>query len=134
MAKTVTTNFEYFIGDTYERNFVVKKYTDDIDAVFFSVKKSNGDKRTVLQKTLDNGITLVDDVVVDSERQRTYQLMINAEDTEDMTPEQEYEFDVEIVTNKDDTDIKQTIITGNFILTNATTRIWNEYEGKYERY
>lgn len=126
MAKTVTTNFEYFIGDTYERNFIVKKYTDDIDAVFFSVKKSNGDKRTVLQKTLDNGITLVDDVVVDSERQRTYQLMINSEDTEDMTPEQEYEFDVEIVTNKDDTDIKQTIIIGNFILTNATTRIWNE--------
>ena len=126
MAKTVTTNIEYFIGDTYERNFIVKKYTDDIDAVFFSVKKSNGDKKTVLQKTLDNGITLVDDVVVDNERRRTYQLMINAEDTEDMTPEQEYEFDVEIVTNKDDTNIKQTIITGNFILTNATTRMWNE--------
>ena len=126
MAKTVTTNFEYFIGDTYERNFIVKKYTDDIDSVFFSVKKSNGDKKTVLQKTLDNGITLVDDVVVDNERRRTYQLMINAEDTEDMTPEQEYEFDVEIVTNKDDTNIKQTIITGNFILTNATTRLWNE--------
>ena len=126
MAKTVTTNIEYFIGDTYERNFIVKKYTDDIDAVFFSVKKSNGDKKTVLQKTLDNGITLVDDVVVDNERRRTYQLMINAEDTEDMTPEQEYEFDVEIVTNKDDTDLKQTIITGNFILTNATTRMWNE--------
>lgn len=126
MAKTVTTNIEYFIGDTYERNFIVKKYTDDIDAVFFSVKKSNGDKKTVLQKTLDNGITLVDDVVVDNERRRTYQLMINAEDTEDMTPEQEYEFDVEIVTNKDDANIKQTIITGNFILTNATTRMWNE--------
>lgn len=126
MAKTVTTNIEYFIGDTYERNFVVKKYTDDIDSVFFSVKKSNGDKKTVLQKTLDNGITLVDDVVVDNERRRTYQLMINAEDTEDMTPEQEYEFDVEIVTNKDDANIKQTIITGNFILTNATTRMWNE--------
>ena len=126
MAKTVTTNIEYFIGDTYERNFIVKKYTDDIDSVFFSVKKSNGDKKTVLQKTLDNGITLVDDVVVDNERRRTYQLMINAEDTEDMTPEQEYEFDVEIVTNKDDTNIKQTIITGNFILTNATTRLWNE--------
>lgn len=126
MAKTVTTNFEYFIGDTYERNFKVKKYTDDIDAVFFSVKKSNGDKRTVLQKTLDNGITLVTDEIVDDERVRTYQLMINAEDTEDMIPEQEYEFDVEIVTNKDDTDIKQTIITGNFILTNATTRRWNE--------
>ena len=122
----VETDFEYFIGDTYERNFIVKKYTDDIDSVFFSVKKSNGDKKTVLQKTLDNGITLVDDVVVDNERRRTYQLMINAEDTEDMTPEQEYEFDVEIVTNKDDTDLKQTIITGNFILTNATTRLWNE--------
>lgn len=126
MAKTVTTNIEYFIGDTYERNFIVKKYTDDIDSMFFSVKKSNGDKKIVLQKTLDNGITLVDDVVVDNERRRTYQLMINAEDTEDMTPEQEYEFDVEIVTNKDDANIKQTIITGNFILTNATTRMWNE--------
>lgn len=126
MAKTITTNIEYFIGDTYERNFIVKKYTDNIDSVFFSVKKSNGDKKTILQKTLDDGITLVDDVVVDNERRRTYQLMINAEDTEDMTPEQEYEFDVEIVTNKDDANIKQTIITGNFILTNATTRLWNE--------
>ena len=126
MAKTVTTNFEYFIGDTYERNFVIKKYTADIDAVYFSVKKSNGDKKTVLQKTLDNGITLVTDEVTDDDRIRTYQLMIDSEDTEEMTPDQEYEFDVEIVTNKEDTNIKKTIITGNFILTNATTRIWNE--------
>lgn len=118
--------FEFYIGDTYERNFIIKKYTSDIDEVFFSVKKSDLDKKVILQKKLDDGITIVEDIVEDGIRKRTYQLLINANDTEELTPEIEYPFDIEIVTNKENTSFKHTIIKGVVILTTATTRIWNE--------
>ena len=122
----VETDFEYFIGDTYERNFKISQYSDDIDEIYFSIKKSDGDKRTVLQKTLGSGITIVTDEVNDGRRERVYQLMIDAEDTESMTPEQDYTYDIEIVTEKTSKDLKKTIVKGNFLLKSATTRIWNE--------
>ena len=118
--------FEFYIGDTYERNFVIKKYTSDIDEVYFSVKKDDLDKKTILQKTLDNGITIMDDTTEDGDRKRTYQLMINATDTEALTPDVEYPFDIEIVTNKDEEQLKRTIIKGIVVLISATTRQWNE--------
>lgn len=118
--------FEFYIGDTYERNFVIKKYTSDIDEVFFSVKKDDLDKKVLIQKTLDNGITIVEDTIEDDVRKRTYQLLINATDTEVLTPDVEYPFDIEIVTNKENDQLKRTIIKGVVILTSATTRIWNE--------
>ena len=124
----IETNFEYFIGDTYVRNFAILKYTSDIDEVYFSVKKSDDDKRVILQKTLDNGITIMDDIVEDGVRKRTYQLWIDADDTEEMKVDVEYPFDIEIVTEKEDTDIKQTIIKGTVTLSAATTRKWNEVE------
>ena len=82
----VETDFEYFIGDTYERNFKISQYSDAIDEIYFSIKKNDDNKNTVLQKTLDNGITLVTDEVIDGVRERVYQLMINADDTEELKP------------------------------------------------
>ena len=122
----VETDFEYFVGDTYERNFKISQYSDDIDEIYFSIKKNDDNKNTVLQKTLDNGITLVTDEVNDGVRERVYQLMINADDTEELKPEQDYTFDIEIVTNKDDVNLKKTIVKGNFTLRSTTTRLWNE--------
>jgi len=124
----IETNFGFRIGDTYERNFAILKYTSDIDEVYFSVKKSDDDKKVILQKTLDNGITLMDDILEDGVRKRTYQLWIDADDTEDMKVDVEYPFDIEIVTEKEDTDIKRTIIKGTVTLSAATTRKWNEVE------
>lgn len=118
--------FEFYIGDTYERNFIIKKYTSNIDEVYFSVKKSDLDKKVILQKKLEDGITIVEDIEENGIRKRTYQLLINSNDTEELTPEIEYPFDIEIVTNEENTSLKQTIIKGVVILTTATTRIWNE--------
>lgn len=126
MKENETWSFR--IGDTYVRNFAILKYTSDIDEVYFSVKKSDDDKKVILQKILDNGITLMDDVLEDGVRKRTYQLWIDADDTEDMKVDVEYPFDIEIVTEKEDTDIKQTIIKGTVTLSAATTRKWNEVE------
>ena len=82
-----------------------------------------------LQKTLDNGITLVDiqyhgDGNIVS---RTYNLLIEADDTEELKPDFDYSFDVEIVSpGVDNNDIKKTIITGIFRVNNTTTRNYNE--------
>lgn len=124
----IETNFEFFIGNTYERNITISNYDDDIDEMYFSVKKSDSDKRVVLQKTLDNGITLMSDETIDDVRYRTYQLVIGADDTEGMKPDVEYTFDVKIVTIKDEDEIKETIVKGNVTLSAATTRVWNEVE------
>lgn len=124
----IETNFEFFIGNTYERNITISNYDDDIDEMYFSVKKSDSDKRVILQKTLDNGITLMSDETIDDVRYRTYQLVIDSDDTEGMKPDVEYPFDVKIVTIKDEDEIKETIVKGNVTLSAATTRVWNEVE------
>ena len=122
----IETDLEFRIGDTYERNFTISKYSDDIDEMYFSIKKNDDDKRVLLQKTLENGITIVTDDTIDGVRYRTYQLFIDANDTENMKTGVDYPFDIEIVTDKDETKLKKTIIKGNVILNAATTRLWNE--------
>lgn len=122
----IETDLEFRIGDTYERNFTISKYSDDIDEMYFSIKKNDGNKRVILQKTLENGITIVTDETIDGVRYRTYQLFIDANDTESMKTGVEYPFDIEIVTDKDETKLKKTIVKGNVILNDATTRLWNE--------
>lgn len=120
--------FEFYIGDTYTRDFIITGYSSDIDEIFFTVKRNVDDKKYVLQKTLNNGITLVD-VTYDADGttilSRTYNLLINAEDTETFKPETEYVFDIEIVTDETP-DLKKTIMTGTIELTNSATRNYNE--------
>ena len=121
--------FEYYIGDTYTRDLTITGYSAEITEMYFSVKKNNKNKNTVLQKTLDNGITLVD-IQYDGDDNivsRTYNLLIEADDTEELRPDFDYSFDVEIVSpGVDNNDIKKTIITGIFRVNNTTTRNYNE--------
>jgi hypothetical protein len=120
--------FEFHIGNTYSRNFIIKKYDEDIDKMYFSIKKSDDDEKTILQKTLDDGITIVDAEYDDDNNviSRTYNLLLNADDTEGFKVGIEYPFDIKIVTNKDADDIKLTIMNGTLTLTTVTTRKWNE--------
>jgi len=120
--------FEFHIGDTYTRDLTIDGYSAEISNVFFSVKNNNADKRVILQKKLDDGITLTD-VVYDGDTivSRTYNILINATDTERMKTDYEYPFDIQINTPGVGTDvIKKTIISGIFRLTDATTRVYNE--------
>ena len=123
--------FEFYIGDTYQRDFTIGGYTSDIDEVYFTVKKTQADRKPLIQKTLDNGITLVDIVYTEegSILERTYNLLVNASDTDNLTPGTEYVFDIEIVTETEAEPIKKTIITGTVVLNDATTRVYNEHSG-----
>lgn len=120
--------FEYYIGDTYTRDFTIEGYSSPIDFMYFSVKKNNNDKRVVLQKTLGDGITLTDVVYDEDENpiSRTYNILIDADDTEGLKTDYDYPFDIEIVTTMLPHPIKKTIISGIFRLKEATTRSYNE--------
>ena len=118
--------WEFYIGDSFEKTIVVSKYEDDIDQMYFTIKSSDSDKSFVLQKKLNDGITIVEDKIEDGVRIRTYDLFIDANDTEGMKTGKEYPFDIEIVTEKDSTNLKRTIIKGTITLDEATTRVWNE--------
>lgn len=115
--------FEFYIGDTYTRDFTVSGYSSEIDEIFFTVKKDENDKRYVLQKKLNNGITLVDF----EEDYKTYNILINPTDTDDLKPNTNYYFDVKIITPVESGEpIEKTVITGTMYLKNHTTRQYNE--------
>lgn len=119
---------EFFIGNTYTRDITISNYTSPISNIFFSVKKNNNDKRTVLQKKLNNGITLVD-IQYDEDNNiisRTYNLTIDADETEKLKADFDYYFDVKIITPDIENNIEKTIITGTFKVKNTTTRQYNE--------
>lgn len=115
--------FNFRKGDTYSRDFTISDYEFDIDKVFFSVKNNSSDKRVVLQKTLDNGITLVSD----EEGVKTYNILIDATDTDNMKVGYDYFFDIEIYTTiVGGSAIKQTPIVGTLTLKEIATDTANE--------
>lgn len=118
--------FEFYRGDTYSRDFTIEGYTSPIDKVFFTVKENVEDKKPVLQKTLGNGITLVDeDKKINS---RTYNLTIRCIDTDDLKADYNYTFDIEIHSpGTADMPIKKTIVTGTLKVKASATRTFNEY-------
>lgn len=115
--------FEFRKGDTYSRDFTITDYELEISKVFFTVKNNSSDKRYVLQKKLDDGITIVSD----EEGVKTYNILINATDTDDMKVDYDYFFDVEIVSpGTGEDEIKQTLMVGTLRLKEVATQTVNE--------
>lgn len=113
--------FEFYRGDTYSRDFSITGYKSPIDKIFFTVKENENDKKFVLQKTLENGITLLEE---DGDS-KIYNILIDAQDTDDLKPDYDYPLDIEIHTNEEPV-IKRTIVTGTLRLTTDITRPINE--------
>lgn len=115
--------FEFFRGDTYSRDFVLTGWSLSVDKVYFTVKEKVTDKNAVLQKTLNNGITLMEE----TEDSKTFNLNICCTDTDEMKTDFEYAFDIEIHSTQENGDvIKRTIITGTLNLLPSSTRTCNE--------
>lgn len=115
--------FEFYRGDTYQRDFTISGWSFPISKVFFTVKENTEKKNHVLQKTLDNGITLVSD----EEGTRTYNLMICCTDTDQMKTDFDYTFDIEIHSDGLNGEVlKKTIITGIVRLKGSATKTCNE--------
>lgn len=105
-------------GDIRPIRFVIVDQsgnTTDIvfDEIYFTVKRSYGNKAFLFQKKLSNGTIQQDG--------DGYSLTIRPEDTDDLAIG-DYVFDIEILAGDD---IKQTTV-GDFILTNEVTFAINE--------
>lgn len=115
--------FEFYRGDTYSRDFTVTGWSFPISKVFFTVKESVDKKNHVLQKTLDNGITFVDE----ENGIKTFNLKICCTDTDHMKTDFDYTFDIEIHSEGVNGEvIKKTIITGIVRLKGSATKSCNE--------
>lgn len=115
--------FEFYRGDTYQRDFTVDGWSFPVSKAYFTVKEKEEYKNAVLQKTLENGITLVSD----ENGVKTFNLLIDAIDTNYMKTDYDYVFDIEVHSkgSKGET-LKQTIITGILRLKASATKTINE--------
>lgn len=114
--------FEFDRGTTYSRDFTIEGYNHDINAIYFTVKENENDKRAVLCKKLNNGITLVDE----TNASRTYNLLIKCVDTNDLKVNKEYYFDVRVVSYLPTGDIRKTLFKGTMTLGANITQPCNE--------
>ena len=115
--------FEFYRGDTYQRDFTVTGWSFPISKAFFTVKEKEEYKTAVLQKTLENGITLVSD----ENGVKTFNLLIDSTDTNFMKADFDYVFDIEIHSDGLNGEmLKKTIITGIVRLKGSATRTCNE--------
>ena len=114
--------FEFYRGDTYTRDFIIKGWSLPISNVYFTVKERVDNKKACLQKMLNNGIVLVDT----SEEGNTYNLRICCTDTDCLKVNTDYVFDIEIHSVIEEETIKRTIATGTLRLLPSATRTCNE--------
>lgn len=115
--------FEFYRGRTYSRDFTLTEWSLPVSKVYFTVKENEEYKNAVLQKTLGNGIKLVDD----ENGVKTYNILIDATDTDHMKADYDYVFDVTIHSEGTDGDvIKENAITGILRLKASATKTINE--------
>ena len=115
----IETEFNFVRGTTYSRNFNLSNYEANIDEIYFIVKESENDRLPVLSKKLGDGITLLE---TEDENIKSYNLLINSDDTESLKINKPYYFDIKVVTNTGDSKIKKVIIRGTITLASNITR------------
>lgn len=115
--------FEFYKGRTYTRDFTIVGYDDKIDEVYFTTCENPSNKIPCIRKTLNNGITIVDTGInEDGEVFTTYNLLIEATDTDHLKADYEYGFDIAIISGNK----KFQVITGTLLLDSAYTKTCNE--------
>lgn len=115
--------FEFYRGRTYTRDFTITGFTQPIDEVFFTCCENVNNKDYCLRKSLNNGITIVDTGTdEDGNSYTTFNLLINATDTDHMKANKEYGFDIALISGAN----KIQVITGTLTLDGTYTKTCNE--------
>lgn len=117
---TQTENVYPTRGDTFSFRFSItgtESMALEPDEAYFSVKRTSSDSY-VLQKSLNNGITLFDEITnEDSTITKIYKVRVAPEDTQNL-PLEKYLYDLELTFGND----RYTPLKGNFNLTYDVTR------------
>lgn len=112
MVDNIAINF--IKGDTYSRDLVISNYKGKIKEVLFTVKNNESDKYSIMQKKINDGIMLADGDEIIGER--TYNILINANETDDMKTNYDYYFAIKIFVPTSLDDIELTLIKGTLTL------------------
>lgn len=115
--------FEFYKGRTYTRDFTIVGYTDQITEMYFTLCENPNNKNYCLRKSLNKGITIVD-TGTDEEGNTytTYNLLIDATDTDHMKTNYEYGFDIALISGTK----KIQVMTGTLVLDDVYTKTCNE--------
>lgn len=100
-------NISVYRGETYQRNITISNFTLPITNLYFTVKKTDSDKNVALQKTVGNGLTLMD--YDEDTNTYTYLLELDTDDTENLKIG-DYGYDITITAE----DYKKPIVMGTF--------------------
>ena len=151
----IETEFNFVRGTTYSRNINLTDYGANIDEMYFTVKESETDRIPVIKKSLNNGIfPIIPDTVVeeepteeepqeeqDEEEQeeqeesedeseesnvKSFNLIIEADDTETLKLNKPYPFDIKVITYTDGNPVKKVIVRGTMTLSANVTWKTNE--------
>ena len=114
--------FEFYRGDTYTRDFILKGWSFPVSNVYFTVKENVENKKACLQKTLNNGIVVADE----TEEGMVFNLRINSTDTDKLKADYDYVFDIEVHSDMGEEIIKKTLVTGTLRLFASATKTYNE--------
>lgn len=109
----IETEFNFVRGTTYSRNFNLNDYESNIDEMYFVVKENENDRLPAIKKTLGNGITQLE---TEDENVKAYNLLIDADDTENLKIRKPYPFDIKVVSYTNGNPAKKVIITGTITL------------------
>ena len=123
MAYAVKENFEFHRGRTYSRDFIVTDFNDPIEEILFTACENKANKHYCLRKSLEKGISLVDEGIDENGLSyKTYNLLIEATDTDHMKADAEYGYDIVLYSGTQ----KYQLIEGTIALAGTQTKTCNE--------
>lgn len=123
MAQVIQENLEFHKGRTYSRDFTINDFTDNVDKIIFTACENIANKHYCLRKSLGNGIEVVDTGTnEDGTNYTTYNLTIEATDTDHMKADTNYGYDIVLYSDND----KYQLIEGTISLKSTYTKTCNE--------
>ena len=123
MAKAIQENIEFYRGRTYSRDFTINDFTDQVDDIKFTACENPANKHYCLRKSLGKGIEVVDTGTnEDGTTYTTYNLTIEATDTDHLKANFEYGYDIVLYSGND----KHQLIEGKINLLSTFTKSCNE--------
>lgn len=123
MPRTVKEDFTFHKGRTFSQDFSVINFKGKIDNILFTACENPENKHYCLRKSLGDGITLVDEGTdEDGNNYKTYNLLIEATDTDHLKSKVKYGYDIAMYSNKQ----KHQLMEGTLTLSSIQTKTCNE--------
>lgn len=108
---------EYTKGDTFALKLTFKNITQDLTSAIFTVKENQDDATPLIEKTINAGITKLEENFY--KKELVYKLQLQATDSQFLEADHLYLYDLKIAVGN----VIKTVIKGNFVVTYNVTGV-----------